>query len=103
METYELHELLDEQRASDRAYHEFLRVSAFNAGIYALRAGEPDLQKPHEQDEIYYIISGTASFACDGHNDRGVTRGAVIYVEKGVSHHFHSITEDLTLLVLFAG
>jgi mannose-6-phosphate isomerase-like protein (cupin superfamily) len=92
-----------DHKESDRAYHEFLRVPALNAGIYVLRAGEPDPQQPHEQDEIYYVTNGTASFACDGHKDQPVTTGAVIYVEKGVAHRFYSITEDLTLLVVFAG
>ena len=103
MNTFELAQLMQDHQGSGRAYHEFLRVPALNAGIYVLRAGEPDPQQPHEQDEVYYVISGTASFSCDGHDDRSVTAGAVIYVEKGVGHRFQSITEDLTLLVVFAG
>lgn len=103
MDTFELAQLMQDHQDSGRAYHEFLRVPALNAGIYVLRAGEPDSQQPHDQDEIYYVISGTASFSCDGHDDHTVTTGAVIYVEKGVGHRFHSITGDLTLLVIFAG
>ena len=103
MNTFELAQLMQDHHDSGSAYHEFLRVPALNAGIYVLRAGEPDPQQPHEQDEVYYVISGTASFSCDGHDDRPVMAGTVIYVEKGVGHRFHSITEDLTLLVVFAG
>lgn len=103
METFEREQLSEDHHKSGLAYHEFLRVRAMNAGIYVLKAGEPDPQQPHEQDEIYYVISGSAAFSCDGHDDRPVTTGAVIYVEKGVGHRFHSIAEDLTLLVVFAG
>lgn len=103
METFDRARLMSEHDSSSNAYHEFLRVPALNAGIYVLRAGEQDPQQPHEQDEVYYVISGSATFSCDGHDDRSVTTGAVIYVEKQVGHRFHSITEGLTLLVVFAG
>lgn len=103
METFELTQLMRDHQDSGRAYHEFLRAPALNTGIYVLRAGEQDPQQPHEQDEMYYVISGSATFSCDGHNDRPVTTGTVIYVERGAGHRFHTITEDLTLLVVFAG
>jgi len=34
--------------------------------------------------------------------DRIVQTGSVVYVAKNVEHHFHSIEEDLTVLVFFA-
>jgi hypothetical protein len=34
--------------------------------------------------------------------DREVGPGAVIFVKAGDEHRFHSISEDLTLLVFFA-
>ena len=103
METFELSQLVTEQRGSEKSYHEFLRVPAMNAGIYVLEAGQLDPQQPHEQDEIYYVIEGRALFSCDGHDDRPASAGSIIYVPAGLGHRFHSITEDLTLLVVFAG
>ena len=32
----------------------------------------------------------------------GVQSGSVLYVKAGVDHRFHSITEDLSVLVLFS-
>jgi quercetin dioxygenase-like cupin family protein len=34
--------------------------------------------------------------------DRNVQAGSVVYVAKKVEHRFHSIEEDLTVLVFFA-
>ena len=34
--------------------------------------------------------------------DLAVQAGSVVYVAKNVEHRFHSIEEDLTLLVFFA-
>ena len=37
-----------------------------------------------------------------GEGDRPVAAGSMVYVDEGVEHRFHSITEDLTILVMFA-
>jgi mannose-6-phosphate isomerase-like protein (cupin superfamily) len=37
-----------------------------------------------------------------GEEDRPVTAGSIIYVDEAVEHRFHSITEDLKILVMFA-
>ena len=58
-------------------------------------------QRAHAQDEMYYAIAGRARIRV-GDEAAPVTRGSVIFVEAGVPHRFHSITEDLTLLVAFA-
>ena len=48
---------------SPRRYSEFLRVSSLSVGIYVLQQGERDPQKPHTEDEVYYIASGRAKIA----------------------------------------
>lgn len=103
MQAFELEQLLERQQAGEKPYHEFLRVDSLNAGIYVLPATAEDPQKPHDQDEVYYVISGEATFACDGQPDVPARTGSIIYVEAGVGHRFVDISEDLTILVLFAG
>ena len=70
-------------------------------GLYVLPAGQPDPQSPHTEDEVYYVVKGRGSVRVDG-EDRPVTPGSIIYVGEAVEHHFHSITEELSLLVVFA-
>ncbi len=54
--------LLDEQKEAGRPYLEFLHTGHMSAGIYVLPAGAADLQKPHAEEEIYYVIRGKAFF-----------------------------------------
>lgn len=82
-------------------YHEFLSIPAMSAGTYALAAGATDLQTPHAEDEIYHVLGGRARIEMDG-RDHPIGPGDTVFVAAGVEHRFHSITQDLTLLVVFA-
>jgi mannose-6-phosphate isomerase-like protein (cupin superfamily) len=101
MQTFELVHLLGERQTSGKLYLEFLRVASLSMGVYALPAGGTDPQSPHTEDEVYYVASGRGAIRVDG-EDRSVQPGSVIFVPAGAEHRFHSITEDLTLLVFFA-
>jgi quercetin dioxygenase-like cupin family protein len=101
MDAFELSELLAEQAKSDRPYLEFLHVPSLSVGLYVLPADGIDRQQPHTEDEVYYVVSGRASFRA-GQEDRPVGPGSVLYVAAGVEHRFHAIEEELRILVLFA-
>jgi len=60
-----------------------------------------DAQQPHKEDEVYYVVSGRATVRV-GDEDRAVQAGSVILAAPGVPHRFHSITEELRILVVFA-
>ena len=94
-------DLLKAQQASGKLYHEFLRVPDMSAGLYVLPAGGTDPQQPHSEDEMYYVIRGKGKFSYDG-NDVDAVAGSVLYVPKQIEHSFHSIEEDLVILVFFA-
>lgn len=99
--TFDLSEEVERQRASRRPYREFLRVPALSCGVYSLPVGAKDLQAPHDEDEVYFVISGRAKLRVDG-QDRSVGAGSVLYVCATSEHSFFEIEEDLTLLVFFA-
>ena len=101
MEAYELVHLIDQQNQSGQDYLEFLRVPSLSAGLYMLAAGAVDLQEPHTEDEVYYIISGCGFIQVD-QQSRPVEAGSLVFVKANVAHHFHTITEDLRVLVIFA-
>jgi mannose-6-phosphate isomerase-like protein (cupin superfamily) len=98
---FRLADLARERAQAGKRYLEFLRVPAMSAGLYVLAAGEPDPQTPHAQDEIYYVIEGSARMRA-GERDQAVSAGSVIFVAAGVEHRFYDIREELTVLVLFA-
>lgn len=61
-----------------------------------------DTQTPHEQDELYFVITGTGTFSREGEM-RPVREGDVIFVEAGVEHRFESFSEDFATWVVFWG
>ena len=76
--------------ASNKPYVEFLRVAAFSVGIYVLDGGATDTQKPHTEDEVYYIAGGRARMRIDSEGDAktfDVCPGTIIFVPARV-HHF---------------
>ena len=85
----------------DQPYHECLRVPAMSAGVYVLSAGATDRQRPHQQDEIYYVVRGKAKMRL-GEEERSIQEGSVIFVEPGLEHRFFDIEQELVLLVVFA-
>jgi mannose-6-phosphate isomerase-like protein (cupin superfamily) len=92
---------IERQRiSSGKTYKEFLRMPSLTAGLYVLPAHGLDLQKPHPEDELYYVIRGSARFQ-SGDDDLDVSAGSVIFVPAEVEHHFHEIAEELAALVLF--
>ena len=101
MEAFELDDLRQARAQAGRAYLEFLRVPALSMGLYELPAGGVDPQQPHTEDEVYYVARGAGQIRV-GDEDRAVTPGSVVFVAAGVAHRFHSITEDLAILVFFA-
>jgi mannose-6-phosphate isomerase-like protein (cupin superfamily) len=100
-EIFVLDQLLAERDKGGRSYSEFLRVPAMSAGIYILPSGGTDLQRPHDQDEIYYVISGAAKIRLRN-EEKQVEKGNLIFVEAGLDHRFVDIQQELVLLVFFA-
>jgi quercetin dioxygenase-like cupin family protein len=88
-------------RSSGGAYHELLRVPALSVGLYVLAAGAVDPQSPHAEDEIYHVLEGSARITV-GDEDRAVSAGDTVHVPAGIEHRFHTIAQELRLLVVFA-
>ena len=101
MQVYELAQLISQREASNKLYLEFLKVPDLSMGLYILPAGGTDPQSPHTEDEVYYVASGRAQILVAEEN-RDVQTGSIVYVAKNVAHRFHSIEEELTVLVFFA-
>ncbi len=96
-----LEELRDRRKQLNDLYLEFLRCPAMTVGLYVLEAGGTDPQEPHREDEIYYIVGGHAILRVQD-RDYAVGPGAVAFVPKHLAHRFHSVTERLEVVVVFA-
>jgi mannose-6-phosphate isomerase-like protein (cupin superfamily) len=82
-------------------YRQRLRVGSLSAGTYSIPAGGVDDQRPHQEDEVYVVLSGAGSFTADGRTVP-VAPGTTLYVPAGEPHRFHDVTENLAVLVVFA-
>ena len=100
-QTFGVAELIADLKSGDAPYLEFLRVPSLSCGIYNLPAGSKDLQSPHDEDEVYFVIEGRARVRV-GDEEREVSRGSILYVSATSQHSFIEIEEDMTLLVFFA-
>src|SRR5882724_11501041 len=94
-------EIDQERTQSGKLYEEFLRIPPMSAGLYVLPAGGTDPQKPHHEDELYYVVRGRARFKTSGEN-KEVSAGSVIFVAAEVEHCFYDVAEELAVLVFFA-
>ena len=101
MQAFEIADLIEKRRLSGDVRIEFLRVPALSMGLYVLPAGAKDVQVPHAEDEVYYVVGGRGALQVEG-EDRPVKQGSVLFVAGKAKHHFHSITEELTVMVFFA-
>ena len=61
-----------------------------------------DLQKPHQQDEIYIIASGSGIFSRNKEKVACKT-GDVLFVPAAMEHRFEDFTADFATWVIFYG
>jgi mannose-6-phosphate isomerase-like protein (cupin superfamily) len=101
MIAFEVTDLQSARVNSGRLYHEFLRVASMSAGLYHLETGRDDPQGPHNEDELYYVVRGRGKIRV-ADEDRDVQPGSMVFVAAHAEHRFHSITEDMNILVFFA-
>ena len=101
MDAFDMCQIVADHVEHGERYHEFFSAERLSVGLYVLKAGTTDLQIPHTEDEIYYVVSGLATIDVVGEH-RQVGPGAVIYVGAHSAHRFHSIKEDLSVIVVFA-
>ena len=93
-----LKELMSDDPVS---YKEFLNVPAMHCGLYRLNKGSKDMQTPHDEDEVYYVLEGKAQLKVAG-EVKDVQAGSLLYISASEEHAFFEISEDMLLLVFFA-
>ncbi|HJP04571.1 MAG TPA: cupin domain-containing protein [Gammaproteobacteria bacterium] len=97
---FQLDELVPRVQGDDPCFLEFLRMPSLSLALYRLPAGSKDMQAPHLEDEIYYVVDGRATLRVSG-EEKEASAGTILYVRATEEHSFFNITEDLTLLAFF--
>lgn len=67
---------------------------------YAPRGNDP--QKPHDQDELYVVLSGTGTFMRNGERV-SFGPGDVLFAAAGEDHRFEDFSDDFETWVVFYG
>lgn len=91
-------------RPADGRLNEFVehhRQREMSVGTYRVPATGADDQDPHAEDELYVVMAGRGRLTAGGETV-AVVPGDVVFVPAGEVHRFHDVTEDLSLLVVFA-
>lgn len=82
-----------------------LFLELFSHGTLSVEIYKPveeDLQKPHEKDEVYVVISGTGEFI-NGNKRTFFQPGDFLFVPAGVEHRFINFSTDFATWVIFYG
>ncbi len=97
---FQLEELTKQVGGNEPCFHEFLRLPGLSSAVYRLPVGAKDMQAPHLEDEIYFVVEGKARLKVNN-QDQEVGPGSILYVQATAEHSFFDISEDLTLLAFF--
>ncbi len=97
---FTLDELTQGIEGSEPRFVEFLRTPTLSCAVYHLPAGAQDMQAPHLEDELYFVVSGRAKLRVAG-QEREVSAGNILYVRATSEHTFFNIDEALTLVAVF--
>jgi mannose-6-phosphate isomerase-like protein (cupin superfamily) len=77
-----------------------LEHGSMSVEIYRPRA--VDDQTPHDQDEVYCVISGNGVFVADGQR-QPFGPGDLLFVGANVEHRFEGFGDDFATWVIFYG
>ena len=99
-QVFMLDALAGKVEGTEPRFFEFLRSPTLSCAVYRLPAGARDMQAPHLEDEVYFVVSGRARLRIDD-QDREVKPGMVLCVRATSEHAFFDIEEDLTLVAVF--
>jgi mannose-6-phosphate isomerase-like protein (cupin superfamily) len=101
LNAFDLSRLHPPRDADGHGYVDFFASELLSVGYAVWPAGGEDRQRPHAEDEVYHVVSGRGVIRVAG-EDRAVGPGSVVYVPAATEHRFHSIEEELRVLVFWA-
>ncbi len=84
----------------DKPFLELFQHGTLTVEIYESKG--VDLQKPHNRDEVYVVISGGGYFV-NGESRLPFEPGELLFVPAGVAHRFEEFSEDFVTWVIFYG
>ena len=96
---FSIGEVRSRLEAANGGYEVVHRSPRLEIGVYVLVAPLADTQQPHEDDEVYVVLSGRGTLEVAGKSFT-VSEGDALFVEAGAEHRFTGY-ESLAVLVIF--
>ncbi|MEF8775591.1 MAG: cupin domain-containing protein [Haloarculaceae archaeon] len=93
-------EVITALEEEDAQFAEVLGTESVTIEIGKYPTASP--KNPHNEDEVYYIVSGSGMIRV-GDETYNVETGDVVFVEQGFEHDFFNIDEEITALTIFLG
>jgi mannose-6-phosphate isomerase-like protein (cupin superfamily) len=97
---FQLADLLASMDPKTLAFQEILRTPSLSCALYHLPAGSKEMERAHEEDELYLVLEGRARLRVEDEDHR-VEKGTLMYVHAACDHAFFDVEEDLTALAFF--
>ena len=91
---------LAERSPDGSPFAQLITRGTLRVGLYAPR--DADRQHPHNQDEVYVVMSGRGTFR-NGPVSHPFQPGDVLFVPADVEHAFENFSDDLYVWVVFYG
>ena len=99
MHGFEVRAVAERLAAAGGGYEVAHASPGLEVGVYVLVAPQADAQQPHEDDEVYVVLSGRGVLNVAG-AEVALAEGQAVFVEAGAEHRFTGY-EGLSLLVVF--
>lgn len=80
-------------------------VRGFSHGTMSVELYAPrghDLQTPHQQDELYFVLQGSGDLVIEGKR-YACSSGDALFVPAGAAHRFENFSGDFATWVVFWG
>lgn len=91
---------LDNKGKSDY-FLDFMHNSSFEAGVLRLNPDQKDIQGPHSEDELYFVVEG-AGYINILEKNHEIKKGSCIFVPSKTRHYFHGNKDRLVVLYVFS-
>jgi mannose-6-phosphate isomerase-like protein (cupin superfamily) len=96
---FSINDVQQRLEAESGGYEIVHRSPRLEIGVYVLVAPQADTQQPHDDDEVYVVLSGRGTLEVEG-KSFAVSAGDALFVEAGAEHRFTGY-ESLAVLVVF--
>jgi mannose-6-phosphate isomerase-like protein (cupin superfamily) len=98
---FHLDDVLARRKTDKNVWYQFLDVPTMRLGAYLLpQSVGGDTTKVHDFAELNLVVNGSGTFRVGG-EEVALEAGDLVFVEAGVGHFFHSLDDDLDILILF--